>query len=309
MLPATPVAPLPGWLAIRHVDPTATSAGAFLAGAGLLAVDRIVRAEPVWLGALRQRQALAAAVASTKTLRVVTDDTGLRDAHHLTRPGNDPGPAGRVYRVWRGFASGPVRLDQATLLRLAAGLDLPLTDTAAGRIVAAVRGATPIERAVAVASATLAETVANRASGSVLAGMGADLALAAACGWPHPLPLLACARPSLRFARSDGSVMTHGDPDWSAACHAAYSEALASAHGRAMELARRCEALQAAFSYVRSKGGEQALASILNDDSVMATTLSGLGSERAARRFLERLHGLGGLRLLTDRATFRLYGV
>jgi Protein of unknown function (DUF1403) len=37
--------------------------------------------------------------------------------------------------------------------------------------------------------------------------------------------------------------------------------------------------------------------------------LKGLGSDRAARRFCESLHGLGALRLLTDRPTFRLYGL
>src|SRR3954466_15476165 len=52
--------PLPGW-ARRHGDDAGPSSeAAFAAGAALLALDQIVRAEPSWLGVLRQRQALAA---------------------------------------------------------------------------------------------------------------------------------------------------------------------------------------------------------------------------------------------------------
>ncbi len=307
--PGASVASLPGWLAARQTGPANPAASAFHAGAALLAVDRIIRAEPLWLGALRQRQALAAAVASTRMLRVATDEAGLRDAHHLTRPGNDPGPAGRIHRVWRDFAAHPVRQGGPMLMRLAAGLGVPLAEESARRIAAAGERATPIESAAAAASATVAELGTAKGPASVLALMSADLALASACGWSHSLPLLACGRPSTGLSRQDGKQALPDDPDWSAACHAAFGETLAAAHVRAADLARRAQALQAAFAYVRSKGGERALAAILGDDSVMAMTLTGLGSERAARRFLERLRELGGLRLLTDRSAFRLYGL
>lgn len=307
--PALPVLPLPGWLAKRQADAASPVASALLAGAGLLAVDRIIRAEPLWLGAFRQRQALSAAAASTRALRAATDEAGLRDAHHLTRPGDDPGSAGRIHRVWRDLAAQPVRQGGPMLTRLAAGLGVPLAEESARRIAAAGERATPVESAVAAASATVAELGAARGPALVLAWMSADLALAAACGWSHSLPLLACGRPSTGLSRQNGQSVLPDEPDWSAACHAAFGEALVAAHVRAADLARRAQALQAAFAYVRSKGGDRALAAILDDDSVMATTLSGLGSERAARRFLDRLHGLGGLRLLTDRATFRLYGL
>lgn len=82
--------PLPPWAQ------TAARPGAgaenFAAGAVLLAIDRLNRADPAWLGVLRARQALRAAAASARQLRHREDEAGLRDAHHLTRPNDDPGP-------------------------------------------------------------------------------------------------------------------------------------------------------------------------------------------------------------------------
>src|SRR3954453_14205640 len=103
--------PLPGW-ARRHGDDAGPSSeAAFAAGAALLALDQIVRAEPPWLGALRQRQALAAAAISSRLMRLPADEAALRDAHHLTRAGDEPGPSGRLHRAWRGLAARPARPD------------------------------------------------------------------------------------------------------------------------------------------------------------------------------------------------------
>ena len=68
------------------------------AGIALYALDAVVRAEPAWLGHFRQSQALAAAAASSRRLKLRADEAELRDAVLLTRPGDDPGPAGRLYR-------------------------------------------------------------------------------------------------------------------------------------------------------------------------------------------------------------------
>src|SRR3954470_22355335 len=84
--------PLPGWTRLRGDD--GGPEAAFAAGAALFALDQIVRAEPPWLGAFRMRHALAAAPISSRLLRRPADEAALRDAHHLTRRGDDPGPAG-----------------------------------------------------------------------------------------------------------------------------------------------------------------------------------------------------------------------
>ena len=119
--------------------------------------------------------------------------------------------------------------------------------------------------------------------------MLADLVLAETLGRPRP-----------------------SDPGWAAACQAAYADAAGLAHQRALALARRAARLCALAGTLRSKGGAAGLRALLADDAIAAralTELGGLGSERAARRFLERLVALGAARELTGRPLFRLYGL
>jgi hypothetical protein len=136
------------------------------------------------------------------------------------------------------------------------------------------------------------------------------MALASRLGWPAPIPLLATAilDPALKRGPERRRPRPM-DPDWSTACHAAYARAAAGAHARALDLARRADRLLVLAPKVRTKGGATALEVLLAEDAVAAGTLTGLGSDRAARRFLERLVTLGGIRELTGRSSFRLYGL
>ena len=61
---------------------------------------------------------------SARLLRLRADEAALRDARHLTRPGDDPGPAGRLYRAWRNLAARPARLEAVAVARLAQSLGL-----------------------------------------------------------------------------------------------------------------------------------------------------------------------------------------
>ena len=110
---------MPRWTRSQSEKGVNAPEAAFAAGAALFALDQIVRADPPWLGAWRMRQAVAAAEVSARLLRLREDEASLRDAHHLTRPGDDPGPAGRLHRAWRELVRRPARLDTATLGRLA----------------------------------------------------------------------------------------------------------------------------------------------------------------------------------------------
>jgi hypothetical protein len=103
---------------------------AFRAGAGLALFDQILRLDPPFSGAPRQRLALRAATACAALARHREDAGALRDAEHLS-PGGDTtqsSPAGRIHRLWRLFASRPTPLDDSTL-RIAAEL-VGLTDAA-----------------------------------------------------------------------------------------------------------------------------------------------------------------------------------
>src|SRR5271167_4355108 len=99
-------APFPAWARAKNPPETEAEA-AFLAGAALARLDAIVRETPPWAGAWRQRLTLHAAAVSVRRAGRSEDEAALRDALHLTRPGVDPGPAGRRLRAWRALAVGP----------------------------------------------------------------------------------------------------------------------------------------------------------------------------------------------------------
>jgi hypothetical protein len=121
----------PSWA--RPPNGPAVGAGAdgdaaFFAGAGLALLDQILRLDPPFAGALRQRLALRAATACAALARHREDSSALRDAEHLAPIGAQTSPAGRIHRLWRGFALRSSRLDAPTL-RTAADL-LGLSDAA-----------------------------------------------------------------------------------------------------------------------------------------------------------------------------------
>ena len=215
--------PLPGW-ARRHGDDAGPSSeAAFAAGAALLALDQIVRAEPPWLGALRQRQALAAAAVSSRLMRLPADEAALRDAHHLTRAGDDPGPSGRLHRAWRGLAARPARAEAAAGLAQALGL----AATAGAELRPEPASGAPVARAAASAArAAAAVGPAQALEGEIFGLMLADLVLAETLGWPVPVPLLATTilRPALT-GRPQRPRPRPSDPGWPAACQAAYADA------------------------------------------------------------------------------------
>jgi Protein of unknown function (DUF1403) len=273
--------PLPRWLTIRSGgnktiagDPV-SSMLAF--GAALFALDQVVRTDAAWLGVLRMRLALKAAVVTGKLMRLNADEAALRDAVHLTRAGDDPGPAGRLHQLWRLFASRPTRLATGTIDALAAAVG---------------SGDGGLE---------------------VIALMQADHDLAVALGWPVPMALAATVilEPALR-RNEDGKRSRAGDAGWPEHRHAAFGLAGVQAYAEAAVLQRRAAVMTTAVDGLRTREAAHGIAMILADDAVAPWNMvgpRGMGSDRAARRFCETLAGQGALRLVTERPTFRLYGL
>src|SRR5271165_1011133 len=74
----------------------------FFAGATLAALDSVAKSDPSWAGVFRRRLALKNAVAVAQNpLHRREDEAALRDAVALARPGQELGPAGRVYSAFR----------------------------------------------------------------------------------------------------------------------------------------------------------------------------------------------------------------
>lgn len=282
------LAHLPDW--ITRSGPASARDGAFLSGAALAHLHLVLRRPDVPLALLRQRLALRAAEAALAVAGRPERAAELRDAVHLLRPGDRPGPAGEVYLGWMRAVERPIS---------AKALHRALPDHAPGRIsgwLSAGHGA-PVARAAEVLEAVRADE--PRAGGATL--ILADTALARAVGWPHVLPLLTTGLTGRELRKS-------GD-DLHAACHRALVNAVTEVLILADDLTRRAARLNAVAPKLRAKGADQAVALFLSSDALAASALSGVMSGRAARRLCDRLVSLGAVREVTGRDTFRLYGL
>jgi hypothetical protein len=268
---------------------------AFAAGAALAALDALVRREAPFAPLWRRRLALKAAVACVGGLGRNEDEAALRDALALTRPGDDPGPAGRVYQAFRTLA------DPGAARRLPEiGRALGASDGFAETLAAHARSSLPAPLAAAAAARAVAAAQGPRALGAAWAA--ADYALSQRLGWPAPLPLIAEELAAAGRPRP-------GEPGWDAACCAAYARAAARACDFYAEIAAAAARLGEVAPKLRAKGARAAVAALMEEDALGAgVEIRGL-SERGLRRLFDRLVSLQAVRELSGRATFRLYGL
>ena len=261
---------------------------AFLSGAALNHLHLVLGRVEVPQALLSDRLALRAAEACVAFSGRPERAGELRDAVHLLRPGDLPGPAGETYLSWRRSAERPVSIK--ALGRTLAGLE-------PGQIATwldAGQGA-PVGRAAMVLEAVLREAPRADVAGLILA----DAALAQALGWDHLVPLLASG-----LKRAD--LRKQGD-DLRLACHRALVSSAVEAVRLSTELARRAAHLKAVAPKLRAKGAGDAVEMFLTHDAVAPSALP--LPDRAARRLCDRLVDLGAVRELIGRDTFRLYGV
>ena len=266
---------------------------AFLSGAALATLHLVVGHDDVPHALLRDRLSLIASEACMRLLGRPERAGDIRDAVHLLRPGDQPGPAGAIYLQWQRAAARPISvkalqraLPSATAEQIATWLDTG-------------RGG-PVARAAIVLETVLAAHPREEVIALVLA----DAVLAQSLGWTHALPLLATGLKS-RDLRMQGK-------DLQLACHKALISSIGVALPIASDLTRRAANLQAVIPKLRAKGAADAVALFLSKDALSsAIALTGRTgmSDRAARRFCDRLVDLGVVRELTGRDTFRLYGV
>jgi hypothetical protein len=316
--PASPQSPLhyqpfPAWARLEPKTPEAISAAFFAAGASLALLDGVLRQNPSFAGALRNRLALRAAAASARLLRLREDEAALRDAEHLAAA-EDPGPGGRLHRLWRGLASQDASLDAERFGEALRLLDLPEAGEAPaliGELRELANGpGDPIS--LVAQAATRAYRFLPAPEGEIFAAWTADLLLALRLGWKRPAPLLVTKilAPSLRRG-AVGARRRPNDSGWSQAVATAYALAASDAHALALELSRRAEKLLTVAPKLRAKRASRVVELLLAEDCVAparAAKCSGL-SDRAARRLFDRLVELEAVREVSGRTVFRLYGL
>lgn len=270
----------------------------------LFGLDAIARSEHAIGGLWRQRLALCCAAALARLQGRGEDEATIRDHVHLVRPGDDPGPAGRLFQAWSALARPAPQRSDTVAARLAALLDLDHEATAAALTEATAAGAgqdSPIAAAAAAAAASLRRVPRSRE----LALWVGDATLARRLSWPAPVPLLASQikRAELRQA-TDGQ-----DPAaWVATCHRAYARAGIVAIELYADLARRAGKLIAVAPQLRARDAERTLGRLLSEDAQPAAA-GKAASDRSGRRLFDRLVQLEAVRELTGRPTFRLYGL
>jgi hypothetical protein len=261
---------------------------AFLSGAALSHLHLVVGREEVPQALMRDRLALRAAEACVAFSGRSERAGELRDAVHLLRPGDLPGPAGAVFQSWHCAAER--RLSIGALHRA-----LPHLDPARIAVWLDAGQGGPVARAAAVLEAALVDAPREEVAALILA----DAALAQAVGWDHVVPVLAAG-----LKRAD--LRKHGD-DLRLACHRAVFSSAGEALRLAADLARRAAHLKSVAPKLRAKGAGAAVEMFLTRDAVAPSALP--LPDRAARRLCDRLVDLGAVRELTGRETFRLYGV
>ena len=309
---AASAAAFPAWARAVHAPETAAEAG-FLAGAALARLDAIVRENPPWAGAWRQRLALAAAAASVRRAGRSEDEAALRDALHLTRSGADPGPAGRRLLAWRALAAGSAGQWRSAIAVAADALDLPGDDALQAAIEAAEACAAGHRPAPFAAASDVGARAAAPSAPATAAGQGNCSRLARRCR-ARPKTEMAVRAAAARRAAVRGRGPARDDrmpataPRRPASCSPGPRAPRTPAISPPSSGGGRKSSAEAAPK-LRAKGAKAALQALLDQDSLAAATpIAGL-SERGTRRLFERLVALGAIRELTGRATFRLYGL
>jgi hypothetical protein len=284
--------PLPGWILSGPAE-TLESA-AFRSGAALAHLASVAVATELPQELWRDRLALSAAVVCAGHSGRREGVGALRDALHLTKAGDDPGPAGRVFRQWSGAVARPI-----SPTNLGRALEAVLPEQIA--LCLDVTGQTPVHCAAQVLEAVLESNPRREIAALLLA----DAVLSKSLGWTHLLPLL-----SLTLRSRD--LFLRGD-DLRMVMHEAVLASVGQVMSVARDLARGAARLRAVVPKLRAKGAARAVDLFLLRDALapaaLAREMHDSLSDRAARRLCERLVELRALRELTGRDTFRLYGV
>jgi hypothetical protein len=304
LVPKVPVWARPRGDVQRDVD------ASYMAGAALNSLDNLVRCEPAWAGAWRQRLALKAASAGAQLLGRKEEESALRDAHFFRAAGDDPGPSGHLLMAWRRLASRTTSCDADSVRPVAEHLGLKW-DAALAEIVANAEDMVVSSRPAPVLAAEIASAVYRARPDAELLGFWlADVLLAQKLRWPIPVPLLMGQVSSSVFKSGENRKRIRpGGEGWGRAVFLAYATAAAEACELGADLAQRAGRLTEVAPKLRAKGSSDVIKLLLSDDAVPSSWSSPKLSARGARRLFDRLGELSAVRELSGRPTFRLYGL
>ena len=187
------VGPLPGWIATGPAE--SLEDAAFRSGAALAYLHMITGQEAVPQALWRDRLALAAAEVCVGFSERREGGRALRDALHLTRPGDHPGPAGAIFAQWSSAVARPISV---------AALGKAMDGVSAERVALCLDaiGSNAVDRAAGVIEAVLADLPRAETVALILA----DAVLAKSMVQAHILPLFVAWLEAARAAVARGCV-------------------------------------------------------------------------------------------------------
>ena len=301
---------LPVWVTSGHAE--TLEHVAFRSGAALTVLDTLVSdpAHGVPMKLLANRLALKAATATSKLEGRLAREADLRDAYHLTQPGEARGPDGDLLAFWRQTIQ--VKLTGREWLSDFSDLMGSDFGDAVDGWVKAGRARTRSHGPFAGCALVMRRVLEVDDRAERVACLLSDVVLARSLNWQRVMPISAIhlTKTALRDLSTDGGG---GELDLQARLLGSLQDIIVLAR----DLARRATTLRAVAPKLRAKGSEAAVALFLSEDAVApASMLSPMirgttipMTDRAARRFCDRLVELGVVRELTGRPTFRLYGL
>jgi len=301
---------LPPWVTSGQTETLETVA--FRSGAVLLVLEQLIsdprHGVPVKL--LANRLALNAATATSKLEGRLAREVDIRDAYHLTPAGVARGPDGDLLAFWR----DAVQVQLASKKRQTLAKTLPGGELSAEAFEGLRLGMKRATSHGPLAGCIVAMTEVLKADDRAerFACLLSDSVLASALKWNRLLPVT-----SRHLNKAMLRKLLAGEPGADLAISSIVLASLEDIVRMARELAKRAGALRAIAPKLRSKGADAAVALFLSEDAVAPSTmLSPLirgtdipMTDRAARRFCDRLVALGVAQELTGRSTFRLYGL
>lgn len=298
---------LPSWVTSGCAETLETVA--FRSGAALTVLDQLVsdarHGVPVRL--LANRLALSASTATSKLEGRMAREADIRDAYHLAPPGEARGPDGDLLAFWREAVR--LRLNRPGEIADLIGPDR--AEDVAGWLVAGQDRART-HGALAGCMAVLRAVLETDDRAERVACMLSDVVLARTLNWRAVLSVTA-----QRLTKGMLRDLTANGQEAELAVQARILESIEAVIRLARDLACRAEALRAVAPKLRAKGSDAAVELFLTEDAVapasmLSPRIRGTTipmTDRAARRFCDRLVELGVARELTGRSTFRLYGI
>jgi hypothetical protein len=300
---------LPGWTRPRTHDLSEPDA-AFAAGIALKSLDDLIRADPPWLSCWRDRLALKSAAVAAKMLGRNEEEHALRDAILLTTPGDDPGPAGKLFLATRMLVCETGTITTPFVKELTALLGMKWDDSLAS-LPDIIDTSIQSGRAAPLAIAEfVSEMTTLRPDAEAMALGVAEVVLAQRLNWSKPVPLLLPERfgPAFRTIGGRGRVRP-GEPAYPKAICLALVDGVEAALRSAGEIDRRAARLLEVAPKVRTKGAEPVIRRLLGEDAIPASAPGSDLSRWAANRLFERLESFEAVRELSGRSSFRIFGL